>query len=190
MLHTEQEIQVALEIKKILDEGIANSLWQENLFLTGIKKKLEEIRDNFVIKASLDQHHQQTANDLLNAKGVDSAEVYIALYQSQGSNMNKWQEVVASLVNYTMGRPIYYNETDVRAAIHLNDRNLNHAYVAVKVPSDAILTNTTDVVPRVDREGRKLVSLREATIQLKNIVRLVHATGQYKLVRNFLVKQI
>ena len=189
MLQTEQEIQVALEIKKILDEGIGSGPWQGNLFLTGIKKKLEEIRDDFVAKVGLDQHHKQMASDVLAAKSADYTEVYITLYQSQGSNMSKWQEVVISLVNYTMGRPIYYDETEARAAIRLNDRNLNHAYVVVKVPSDAILTHITDV-PRTDREGRKLISLREAAIQLKNVVRLVHATGQYKWVRNFLVKQI
>lgn len=188
MLQTEQEIQVALEIKKILDEGIKAGPWQANLFLKGIKKKLEELRDNFVFKVGLDKHHEQTTNDLLAAGSCEYTEVYIALYQSQGGNMSKWQEVLLSLVNYTMGRPIYFNEADVQAAIRLNDRNLNHAYAVVKVHSDAILSDTTDLV-RTDREGRKLISLREAAIQLKNIVRLVHATGQYKLVRNFLVKQ-
>lgn len=189
MLQTEQEIQVALEIKKILEEGIAAGPWQANLFLKGIKKKLEELCDDFVTRVGLDQHHQQMANDLLEASRSENTEVYIALYQSQGSNMSRWQEVVVSLVNYTMGRPIYYNEADVRAAIHLNDRNLNHAYAVVRVHNEAILPVPTDL-PRRDREGRKLVSLREASIQLKNIARLVHATGQYKLVRNFLVKQI
>lgn len=189
MLETEQEIQVALEIKQILDEGIANGPWQSNLFLTGIKKKLEEIRNDFVVKVGLDQHHEEMTNDLLVAKSADNTEVYIALYQSQGSNLSKWQEVVASLVKYTMGRPIYSNETDAQAAIRLNNSNLNHAYAVIKVPSDAILTGANDL-PRVDREGRKLVNLRESAIQLKNIVRLVHATGHYKLVRNFLIKQI
>ncbi|MEN9450218.1 MAG: Dot/Icm secretion system protein [Pseudomonadota bacterium] len=188
MLQTEQEIQVALEIKKILDEGITAGPWQANLFLKGIKRKLEELRDDFVSRVGLDQHHEQMANELQAANSCENTEVYIALYQSQGSNMNKWQEVVVSLVNYTMGRPIYYNETDVRAAIRLNDRNLNHAYVVVNVHSDAILSDEADL-GRTDREGRKLISLSEAAIQLKNIVRLVHATGQYKLVRNFLVKQ-
>jgi intracellular multiplication protein IcmQ len=186
MLQTEQEIQVALEIKKILDEGIAAGPWQANLFLKGIKKKLEELRDDFVTRVGLDRHHEQIAT--LAAKNCENTEVYIALYQSQGGNMNKWQEVVASLVNYTMGRPIYYNEADVQAAIRLSDRNLNHAYVVVNVHSDAILSDTAELV-RTDREGRKLIRLREAAIHLKNIVRLVHATGQYKLVRNFLVKQ-
>lgn len=188
MLQTEQEIQAALEIKKILEEGIAAGPWQANLFLKGIKKKLEELRDDFVTRVGLEQHHEQLAKDLLAANSIEHTEVYIALYQSQGDNINKWQEVVFSLENYTMGRPIYYNETDVRAAIRLNDRNLNHAYAVVKVHSDAILNDTAEQV-RTDREGRKLVSLRASAIQLKNIIRLVHATGEYKVVRNFLVKQ-
>ncbi|MGA9628542.1 MAG: type IVB secretion system protein IcmQ, partial [Candidatus Rickettsiella isopodorum] len=117
MLQTEQEIQAALEIKKILEEGIAAGPWQANLFLKGIKKKLEELRDDFVTRVGLEQHHEQLTKDLLAANSAEHTEVYIALYQSRGDNINKWQEVVFSLVNYTMGRPIYYNETDVRAAI-------------------------------------------------------------------------
>lgn len=185
MLQNEQEIQVALEIKKILDEEIANGPWQANLFLKGIKKKLEEIRDEFVTHVGIDQD-EQMANDRLAANSGETTEVYIALYQSQGSNMSKWQEVVVSLVNYMMGRPIYQNETDVQAAIRLNDRNLNHAYAVVKVASEAILSGE---LTRTDREGRQLISLREAAIQLQNIIRLVHATGEYRLVGNFLVKQ-
>ncbi|MEN9916410.1 MAG: Dot/Icm secretion system protein [Pseudomonadota bacterium] len=186
MLQNEQEIQVALAIKKILDEGIASGPWQANLFLKGIKKKLEEIRDEFVTGVGIDQHHEQIANNLRAANGFETTEVYIALYQSQGSNMSKWQEVVVSLVNYMMGRPIYRNETDVQAAIRLNDRNLNHAYAVVKVASEAILTGE---LARTDREGRQLISLREAAIKLQNIIRLVHASGEYRLVGNFLVKQ-
>lgn len=188
MLRTEQEIKVALEIQNILDEGIKAGPWQANLFLKGIRKKLEELRDEFVVKVGLDQHHEQVANDLLADSNSGTTEVYIALYQSQGSNMHKWQEVIVSLVNYTMGRPIYKNEEDVQAAIRLTDRNLNNAYVAVRVSSDAILAESMEQV-RSDREGRKLISLHEAAVQLKNIIRLVHASGHYKFIRNFLVKQ-
>ena len=188
MLHTEQELKIALEIKKILDEGIEAGPWQANLFLKGIKKKLEELRDNFVAKIGLEQHDTQIASDLLSDNSGESTEVYIALYQSQGGNLHKWREVVVSLVRYTMGRAIYRNEADVQAAIRLTDRNLNNAYVVVKVSSDAIITDSEEQA-RTDREGRQLIRLSETAIQLKNIIRLVHATGHYKLLRNFLVKQ-
>ncbi len=188
MLHTEQELKTALAIKKILDEGIDTGPWQANLFLKGIKKKLEELRDNFAAKIGLDQHNAQMANDLLSENSGENTEVYIALYQSQGGNLHKWQEVVTSLVKYTMGRAIYKNESDVQAAIRLTDRNLNNAYAVVKVSLDAIITDPEEQA-RTDREGRQLIRLHETAIQLKNVVRLVHATGQYKLLRNFLVKQ-
>ena len=184
MLHSEQELKIALAIKQILDDGIEAGPWQANLFLKGMKKKLEELRDSFVAKVGLDQHNAQLASDLLSDNSGENTEVYIALYQSQGGNLHKWQEVVASLVKYTMGRPIYKNESDVQAAIRLTDRNLNNAYVVVKVRLDAIITDSEEQVRR-DREGRQLIRLHETAIQLKNIVRLVHASGQYKLLRNF-----
>lgn len=186
MLHTEQEIKVALEIKRILDEGIKTGPWQANLFLKGIKKKLEALRDEFVVKVGLDRH-EQIASNLLESNS-EVTEVYIALYQSQGNNIHKWLEVVTSLVNYTMGRPIYKDEKEVQAAIRLNDKNVNQAYVAVKVSPDAILLEPAEQ-SRTDREGRQLIRLHETAIQLKNVVRLVHVSGQYKLIRNFLVKQ-
>ncbi len=189
MLYRDQEKEIALAIKKILDEGITQGPWQTNLFLKGIKKKLEEMRNAFVHQVGLDQFNEgQMIQGALVTGKQEKLELYIALYQSQGSNMNKWQEVVLSLVNYTMGRRIYYNETDVKAAVRLNDRNLNHAYVVVSVSSDAIFEEESDAI-RTDREGRQLVSLRSSAIKIKNIIRLVHATGEYKMVRNFLVKQ-
>ena len=190
MPHSEQEIEVAKEVKKILDNGIQEGPWQANLFLKGIKKKLEELRDQFEVGIGLEQLKQGGGhgNDSL-AQGLNhTTEIYISLYQSQGSNIQKWQEVIASLVRYSMGRPIYKDEDDVRAATHLTDRNPNNAYVVLKVNNDAILADSLEQ-PRVDREGRKLIMLKEGAITLHNIVRLVHASGHYKLVGNFLVKQ-
>lgn len=187
MLHSEQEIKAALAIKKILDDGIENGPWQANLFLKGVKKKLEELCDQFAKEVGIDQLKHEALNDSL-ATNVSTAEIYISLYQSQGSNIHKWQEVITSLVRYSMGRPIYKSEEDVRAATHLSDRNPNNAYVVLKVNSDAILPDSLEQ-PRFDREGRKLIGLREGAITLRNIVCLVHSTGHYKLVGNYLVKQ-
>ncbi|MES2998452.1 MAG: Dot/Icm secretion system protein IcmQ [Pseudomonadota bacterium] len=190
MLHSEQEIKLALEIKKILDEGIKDGPWQANLFLKGIKKKLEELREQFELEVGLDQIKEEGFNcSLVTAKNENISEVYISLYQSQGCNIHKWSELIRSLVRYSMGRPIYKDEDDARVATHLTERNPNNAYVVVNVNSEAILPDSIDQ-PRFDRAGRKLIALQEGAISLHNIVRLVHSTGQYKFVGNFLVKQI
>ncbi len=187
MLHSEQEISVVLEIKKILDEGIKEGPWQANLFLKGIKKKLEELRDQFAEEVGLNQL-KNGLEGTLTEQNNHTTDVYISLYQSQGSNIHKWQEVIASLARYSMGRPIYKEEDDVRAATRLSDRNPNNAYVIVKVNADTIVPDSSEQ-SRYDREGRKLIMLREGAIFLHNIVRLVHTSGEYKLVGNFLVKQ-
>jgi Dot/Icm secretion system protein IcmQ len=190
MLHSEQEIKAALEIKKILDEGIENGPWRANLYLKGIKKKLEELREQFELGIGLEQikEEQFTGSSSVNGGSSNTSEIYISLYQSQGGNLHKWGEVIASLVRYSMGRPIYGDENDARAATRLTDRNPNNSYVVVKVNPEAILPDSVEQ-PRFDREGRKLIVLREGAINLRNVVRLVHSTGQYKFVGNFLVKQ-
>lgn len=190
MPHLEQEIEVAKKIKKILEQGIQEGPWQANLFLKGIKKKLEEIREQFEVSVGLDHFKWEACNnkDARDAGLDNTRKIYIALYQSQGSNIQKWQQVITSLVRHSTGRPIYKDEDDVKAATYLNDRNPNNAYVVLKVNKDAILPDSFEQ-PRVDREGRKLIMLKEGAITLHNIVRLVHASGYYKLVGNFLVKQ-
>lgn len=186
---SEQDIKAALEIKKILDEGIKDGPWHANLFLKGIKKKLEELRDQFTVSVGLDSLKGEELKYSLSINAnVSAHEVYISLYQSQGGNIHKWRELIMSLMRYSIGRPVYKDESDAKAATHLTDRNPNNAYVVVKVNSDAILPDSLDS-PRIDREGRKLIALREGAITLHNIVRLVHNTGHYKLVGNFLVKQ-
>ncbi|BBB15105.1 Dot/Icm secretion system protein [Candidatus Rickettsiella viridis] len=190
MPYSEQEIEIAREVKKILDKGIQEGPWQANLFLKGIKKKLEELHSQFEADIGLDhlKRDASSGNSSLTRPLHNTTEIYISLYQSQGSNIQKWQEVIGSLVHYSMGRPIYKNEDDVRAAIQLTDRNPNNAYVVLKVNADTILADSAEQ-PRVDREGRKLIMLKEGSITLHNIVRLVHPSGHYKLVGNFLVKQ-
>lgn len=186
MSYSEQEIKVALEVKRILDVGIQEGPWQDNLFLRGIKKKLEELRDRFVGDVDLAQFSEED-KQLTTAFSNNVTEVYISLYQSQGGNIHKWQEIIASLVHYSLGRPIYRDEEDVKAATRLTARNPNNAYVVINVNADAIVPDSKEQ-PRLDREGRKLITLQEGAITLANVVRLVHTTGHYKLVGNFLVK--
>lgn len=190
MPYSEQEIEVAREVKKILDQGIEEGPWQDSLFLKGIKKKLEEIRDKFEAGIGLDafEGYGDNQNDALSQGLENTTEVYISLYQSQGRNIQKWQDVIVSLLRCATGRPIYKNEQEARSATHLADNNPNSAYVVLKVNKDAILADSSDQ-PRLDREGRKLLVLKEGSIKLQNIIRLVHASGDYKIVGNFLVKQ-
>ena len=185
----DQEIKVALEIVKLLDNSIQSGPWEANLFLKGVKKSLEELRKRYVTNLGLDQISNQA---LSNAQPTDESalpliEVYVLLYQAQGANLHKWLELITALVRSFTGRPIYKTEENANAAAQLNDSNPNHAYLAVKVPVDMLVVEAVDVA-RVDREGRHLVMLREGALKLHNIQRLVHCTGQYKLVGNFLVK--
>jgi len=185
--YSQRERIAALAIKKILDEVIAHGPWQANLFLQGIKKKLEELRVQFTADVGLDQI-ENGSSSLLNDNSSHVREVYISLYQSQGNNMQKWEKVIASLTRHSIGRPVYENEDDAKTGSHVTNKNHNHAYLVVKVDANAVLPNSPDTQPRIDRDGRRLVLLREGAIDLRSVVRLVHSTGQYKLVGNFLVK--
>jgi intracellular multiplication protein IcmQ len=187
MAHIEQQLKVGLEVKKILDECIKTGPWQANLFLKGIKKKLEGLRDQFAAEMGLEYWQNIQPTQSL-AKANNETMVYILLYQSQGNDMQKWQDVITSLVRYSVGRPIFKDEADAKAACQLNTRNPNNAYAVVKISADAIIPESVEQA-RFDRDGRRLIKLREGAIALHNIVYLVHISGQYRLVGNSLVKE-
>ncbi|MDQ8039981.1 MAG: type IVB secretion system protein IcmQ, partial [Rickettsiella sp.] len=83
MMLSQYEIKVALEIKEILDSGIKEGPWQANLFLKGIKKKLEELRDKFEIEIGLDKlKAEEIKASLIENTDNNVTDVYISLYQS------------------------------------------------------------------------------------------------------------
>ena len=187
MASLDEEKKANLEILKSLDEALEKGPWQNSLFLTGIGKKLKDIRNRFKEEMGLEEISGIAAIEL--PTDTQFLEVYISLYQSEGTNIRKWHTVVLSLIGHSVSRPVYKSESDIKAAMHAKDFKTNDAYVVVRLTPKDILAPATDR-PRTDREGRELVTLREGAIRLENIMRFVHSSGEYKIIENSLVKQI
>jgi len=186
---TDDEIKSALDILKALDGAIDKGPWEHNLFFKGIGKKLRDARDKFKEELGLDE----LTADLLtqnHSKQIDNqtTEVYISLYQAEGSSISKWTTVVNSLAGYNLTRPVYRNETDIQAAIRSKEQQQNDAYVAVRVRNIDIMKPALDMQP-TDKLGHELLILREGAVHLENISRFVHKTGQYQF-RNKLLSKV
>lgn len=181
MALSDEELKANLQILKELDELLADGPWEHNLFFKGIAKKLKDARDRFVDELGLEQKTTATLPEE-NPINSDYQEVYISLYQAEGTNIAKWQTVVNSLAGFNITRPIYKNEQDVKAAIRAKSFQQNDAYIALRVPKDYVLTpfNTS----ATDRNGFELVVLKEGTMKLENITRFVHQSGEYDF-RNY-----
>lgn len=186
---TEQQAQTIL---KALDETIATGPWEESNFLRVIGKNLREIRENFAKQLGGDlrmQEKYKTESNLANriALRAGQQEVFIALYSTEGTNMQAWERILANLPRQMISRPIYADEKDVQYSIKAKANKANEAYVAIYIDQNDLLTVAQDKIP-MDKHGRPLLSLKDRSLNLENIIRFVHLSGVYRYSKGRLVK--
>ncbi len=114
-------------------------------------------------------------------------EIYISLYSSDGTNLQSWERILANLPRQTISRPIYGKEDEIKAILRTKENKNNEAYVAVYINHNDILPISPDKTA-TDKLGKKLLTLKDKTIQIENITRFVHITGMYRFTHGKLTK--
>jgi intracellular multiplication protein IcmQ len=181
------------EKKAVLDslnKAIETAPWHASNFLKAIGKKLEALRDKYLTYLSPDAQHTETKPGFATrlAQRSGQQEIYISLYSSDGGNLSSWERIVMNLPHQTISRPIYANETDVRALLRTKDNKQNEAFVAIYI-------NQSDILPlppersSIDKLGVPLLSLKDNALDLNNISRFVHQSGVYQWYRSRLLPQ-
>ncbi|KTC86361.1 Dot/Icm secretion system protein IcmQ [Legionella brunensis] len=184
---TEEHAQAIL---KALDDAIEQGPWEESNFLRVIGKNLRQIRQNFANYLGNHQELTVTRGEHGAVRAEPKAgqqEIFIALYSTEGNSIQAWERLLANLPRQMISRPIYANEQDVRNLIKSKENKINEAYVAVYVHENDILQVAADKV-LTDRFGRPLMSLKDRSLSLDNIIRFVHLSGVYQYIKGRLVK--
>ncbi|MBA2657023.1 MAG: Dot/Icm secretion system protein IcmQ [Tatlockia sp.] len=185
---TKQQSKAILEA---LDEAIETGAWDESNFLRALGKNLKGIRDNFAKQLNAKDDLAQSINELaattLSMKRESQQEVFIALYSSEGHNIQTWERILANLPRQIISRPIYANEEDLIFSIKSKENKNNEAYVAVYISQADILKLHQDKIP-FDKFGKPLLSLKDRTVNLDNVTRFVHISGTYSFAKGRLIK--
>jgi intracellular multiplication protein IcmQ len=184
---SDEELKANLVILKELDDLLASGPWERNLFFKGIGKKLKDARDRFVQELGLEKT-ETTSEIPQELPAADYQDIYISLYQAEGTDLKKWQVVVNSLAGYNVTRPVYRSEEDVKASINTKAFKQNDAYAVIRIRKDDI-KKITDAAPK-DRLGHELLVLRENAIKLENILRFVHMNDEYHYKNGILSKKV
>lgn len=185
---TKQQIDAIL---KAFDKAITTGPWDKSNFLRVIGKNLKELRDNFANQLGSNQDLAKSTREALPAKRnlqeTGQQEIFIALYSSEGSNLQSWERILANLPRQIVSRPIYDNEEGVKALIKSKENKVNEAYVAAYIAQADILSIPQDKRP-LDRFGKPLMSLKDRSLSLDNIIRFVHISGNYQYTKGRLIK--
>lgn len=178
-------------ILKALDDAIEHGPWDKSNFLRVIGKNLQDIRDGFYSKTTPLNHRE--AKIAANIAGRlklhnDQQEVFIALYSSDGANLQSWERIITNLPKQMISRPIYAAEDDVKNFIKTKDNKNNDAYASFYInPSDILMLPTEKT--HLDKLGKSLLTLKDNALSLENFECFVHVSGEYQFEKGRLIKK-
>ena len=183
MVKLDEETKNDLEILQALNEAIEKGPWEHSGFFRAIGKKLVEIRDRFRNELQLEVVEQtgMTASEVSRIAGrAGLMEVFILLYNAEGSAINRWEHAIQSLKSKMINRPIYRDESLAKAALRGASNKQNEGYIAVYVDSKDIIQLPPEKIPH-DRWSNELLLLNERAVKIPNITHFTHVSGIYEV---------
>lgn len=186
----DKELEAKRELIQILDDVLDEGVWTGSLFLETSGKKIRDLRERLIKGFKLEEQQliSPSTAQSTSVSTTDILPVYIALYQSTGLNLKKWEALLNSINNFSSGRPIYKNEEDVKAFLRSKENQQNDAYALVHISQKDILPAAPNK-PLQDRFGHQLLMVKEGAIKPQNIIRFIHITGEYTFKNGALVKK-
>lgn len=160
------------------------------LLLDLIAEKLKTLQKNFLdeITAALPP---ELTDQLVKDKPAptisdfNEPEIFVALYQVDGSNLDKWAQTLSTIAFQGVFRPIYGTEKAICQMIQSKENRVREAYAVIKIDPAALITSAKE---NLDRLGNPLFHIKPGSLQSKNIKRFVHLSGQYLWQDNILIK--
>jgi len=176
-------------VLKTLDDLLTKSPWAASDFLGAIAKKIQVLRDDFAKRAEAPTTIVNPAHEMVfDAAGqATRREIFVALYSSTGANLQSWEQILASLPNQIISRPVYSTEIDVQERMRASLNPTNEAYAVVLVDLVIIIAEPPEKA-RKDKYGKPLLSIREKAISMNQIIRFVHRNESYLLKDGHLVR--
>lgn len=166
-----------------IDKAISEGSWETSLFFRNILKQLLKIREhiaqvfteagNVVPTIQIPEHHA------IPEQREGYERIYITLYQTEGSRLDRWSSSIKRLTGYSVSRPAYRAEADVNEVLR-NKKSKSDAYVVVWIKQSDIIPSYSGA-PLKDKWGHELLTLKENSVKLENIIRFTHDEKNYRL---------
>lgn len=183
MLDSDDELtKKIINMLDVLEKAVEEGPWDKGLLFKTIGNKLKHHRDNLRIILNQDQNVAPTEEvPHLSNRVLERAvklEIYVALYCTDGGQIRRWENVVATLGTSIISRPIYRTENDVINMIRSKPNRANEGYCKLFIKETDIAKPFTGQNPR-DRLGSELLVLKHGAIKPENITAFIHPTGVY-----------
>lgn len=191
-LEKEQENILHEKLKSLLAKGP----WDQGKFFEGIKQNLQAICDNYEEmlglkpKAKAAVPSDFAANEQVGSEESLEMNIFISLHNSRGGEQDAiktWENLLLTIGRQVINRPIYAKEEDVQAFIRSAKDPNKEAYVCAVILKRNLMAPPGGV-DLLDREGRKLLTVKEGTVSREDVQRFVHISGTYQYQKDKLVR--
>lgn len=183
--------EIRKKILESLEKAINQGSWEssDSLFIRNIGKRLIEIHSRAAKALSVNEAPLSVAAAKNRIEQDGHIRVYISIYQADGINLESWRTTIKGLTEYTISRPIYKQEAHIKSLMGAKIDSQCSAYVCVDVKESDIVPAHAGK-PIQDKFGHELLTLREGSVKLENIVEFVHQGRVYNLAQDELVSAI
>jgi Dot/Icm secretion system protein IcmQ len=179
MSDDENFIKKTKSIIAVLQDFYNNKNWNASLPLKVLKKRvgayisqLEHDVEN-IESSSNDESKDSNAKNIFPAGYI---KIYIMLHQSDGENLKSWNTSLLSLTSSVLGRAVYASEHEAIKVLSYKEYKEKEGYAELWVPEDVII-NLPAEKSVFDRDGQKILSLKQKAIKVENIKYFSHALG-------------
>lgn len=170
------------EISSALDRVVEELPWGQSVFLSALGKKFEKIRDEFKQDVGgMLSDPQKLAIEKKDrfALKSDQIEVYVGMYNAQGTDLSQWAKVISNLVSQCVSRPMYSTQAAVKEMMRSKTNLINEGYVLLYVNKTDLMSIDPERIPK-DKLGNELLLLKERVITQERIKKFYHHTGEYE----------
>lgn len=160
----------------VLQDLYSNKNWNASLPLKVLKKRVG------AYIAQLEHEAENNAPSYSQSKHIETVlpvgylKIYIMLHQNSGENLKSWNSCLLSLTSSVLGRAVYASEHEAVKALSYKEDKAKDGYAELWVPEDVIIKLPAEK-SLFDRDGQKILSLKQKSIKVENIKYFFHALG-------------
>lgn len=175
MAEQKDQGEVNKELLDLLNKLLQTPEWETSQFLKTSSKPIIEMRDK--LRALVEQESAPALAALRRRIPTEGhIKVFVSLYQADGDNLSKWQQILRNISEYSVTRPIYAQESEVQALLRSKKDNKPEAYAVVYVAEADVQPSTPG---SSDQQGHELLTLRSGSLHANRIYEFVHRGNRY-----------
>lgn len=178
-MNLQEQVKLKNELLTLFDKALADGNWEASLYFRTVGKRLRELRQRIVEEIDTGESEVKVSCSVSQPK-EGFIKVYISIYQADSANLDRWRSTVKALADYSINRPTYRAQEHIEAILRAKTDVRREAYVVVHVRENSIIPQYPGRA-MTDRFGNELVTLKEGSVKLENIIEFVHEGKRYSI---------